>query len=520
MSDEATRGFPVVLTADRTLMAAYSLLMDGMVSASQTTSTPGLIWRTLLAPGINGGLRARQAPLGVRRVEAALVAGGFGEEDVAVVTPEELPRAIGPRTRVIGLSSGDPLGIGMSSSTMTALSGGEILCGAQFRRLAGRARAIADGLGPGGPRVVMGGPGAWQLTGSAEHRARLGIDHVVSGYCEDDIASLFGRLVEGEDTEPVVRCSYGQAESIPAIRGATVMGVVEISRGCGMGCDFCTLARLPMRHLDVDRIVADVQTNLAAGVKSISLISEDLFRYGAAAAAKPAPERLKSLVRAVRDLADVRLIQVDHANISSVAAFGDDDLAEVHDLMAGESGAGALWINLGVETAAGELLEMNGGAAKMRPFGAAEWGDACREQVLRASRSGFLPMVSLVVGMEGETEEHIRRTIAWVESLADERASVFPVFRVATQEGEGEGAGTGAGRHFTESDMTPLHWRLFEVSYRLNFRWISELYARGLAGGGAGVLRRALMKVLGKIEAGRLGRRLRRLARGGNGRAG
>ena len=507
MSDTAPKGIPVVLTADRTLMAAYSLLLDGMVSTSQTTSTPEFLWRTLLAPGINGSFRALQAPLGLRRVEAALVAGGFPEEDVAVVTPEELPRAVGPRTRIVGLSSGDPLGIGMSSSTMTALSGGEILCGSQFRRLAGRVSAITSGLGPGGPRVIMGGPGAWQLTESEEHRARLGIDHVVSGYCEDEIASIFGRLVEGEDTEPVVRCSYGSAEAIPAIRGATVMGVVEISRGCGMGCHFCTMATIPMRHLSVDRVVADVRTNLPAGVRNISLIREDVFRYGAASATEVAPERLKSLLRAVRALEGVHLIQIDHANVSSVAAVGDDDLAEVHDLMAGESGAGTLWVNLGVETAAGELLEMNGGAAKVRPFGAADWGDACREQVLRASRAGFLPMVSLVVGMDGETTEDLRRTIKWVESLAGERVSVFPVFSVATREGE---------QHFTESDMTPLHWQLFEASYRLNFRWIPELYRQSLAGNGVGLLRRALLKVLGKVEAVRLGRRIRRLARGGN----
>ena len=50
---------------------------------------------------------------------------------------------------------------------------------------------------------------------------------------------------------------------------------MEITRGCGLGCDFCTLAREPMRHLPVETILADARTNLNAGVRNIALITED-----------------------------------------------------------------------------------------------------------------------------------------------------------------------------------------------------------------------------------------------------
>ncbi|HUS81004.1 MAG TPA: radical SAM protein, partial [Armatimonadota bacterium] len=80
------RGRPVVLTADRILMADYDLLFDGMLAASQTTTTPGAVIERLLAPHHRtADGRARVAPMGLRRIEAALAAGGLGPDDVAVV---------------------------------------------------------------------------------------------------------------------------------------------------------------------------------------------------------------------------------------------------------------------------------------------------------------------------------------------------------------------------------------------------------------------------------------------------
>ena len=43
-----------------------------------------------------------RAPLGLRRIEAALIRDGFDPADVAVVRPEDLHRAIGPATRLVG----------------------------------------------------------------------------------------------------------------------------------------------------------------------------------------------------------------------------------------------------------------------------------------------------------------------------------------------------------------------------------------------------------------------------------
>ena len=92
-------GTPVVLTADRTWMADYGLLFDGILAAAQTTRIPAPLVRALLLPrSPSRGVRAVSAPLGLRRVEAAHVAAGFPPDDVAVVDERPHARAHGPAT--------------------------------------------------------------------------------------------------------------------------------------------------------------------------------------------------------------------------------------------------------------------------------------------------------------------------------------------------------------------------------------------------------------------------------------
>ena len=88
-------GRQVVLTADRILMADYRLLFDGMLAASQTTLTPSVVMNRLLAPrSPSRDGRAPVAPLGLRRIEAALLVGELSPDDVTVVDEEHLAAAI------------------------------------------------------------------------------------------------------------------------------------------------------------------------------------------------------------------------------------------------------------------------------------------------------------------------------------------------------------------------------------------------------------------------------------------
>src|SRR5262249_21938246 len=104
-------------------MADYPVLFDGMMGTIQTTTVPEPIMRNIIAPPLpSDGLAARKAPLGLRRIEAALLNDGFNREDVILCRPEDLEKCVGPRTKIVAVSSSDPLGRGMSNITISHMA--------------------------------------------------------------------------------------------------------------------------------------------------------------------------------------------------------------------------------------------------------------------------------------------------------------------------------------------------------------------------------------------------------------
>lgn len=498
-------GYPIVLTADRTLMADYCVLLDGMTAASQTTRTPAAIMNHLLMPrAAHPEGQSLVAPLGLRRVEAALVRGGIDPSDIIVVDDAHLHQAIGPATLVVGISSGEPHGLGMSSSTMAGVAGGDIYPLAMFRQLLGQVRAYLQARAPQA-QVLLGGPGAWQLaqdtsSPSSVTLAQTGVDHVVVGYSEGNVAEVFSKLLAQESLPAVTLGEGVSVDQIPPIRGATTMGVVEISRGCGLGCGFCSIATTPMGHLPTDTILADVETNLAAGKTALAALSEDFFRYGASGV-HCNPATALALLEQIRAFESVRLLQLDHANVASIAQWTDGEIRQARDLLVGDQATRHPWVNVGVETAAGELLQANGGRAKMGAIGPDTWGEMCEEQLRRLCRAGFLPMVSLLVGLPGETPEHVQQTLDWVRRFRGEAITIFPVIYAPLD-------GTAP------PVLTRLHWDLVRECYRFNFKWTPRIYLDDQTGAGAPLSRRLLIQLLAKgqvlLWTGHLARHRRR----------
>ena len=486
---KVSSGYPIVLTADRTLMADYPTLLDGMMGTIQTTKVPRFLMRRILAPPMpQSDGRAVRAPLGLRRIEATLRDSGFGADDVAVVTPEGLGEAVGTRTKVVAIASGDPLGRGMTNTTMVDMSGGELHTRRAFAELCRKLDALrADGADF---RLIAGGPGAWQLAGDADAVGRLGIDHVFTGYAERDAADLFSGLLAGDTPEPIITGRRTSPADIRPILAPTSMGVVEISRGCGRGCGFCTMASEPMIHLPIEQIVADVTTNVRAGVRAVSLISEDLLRYGSGDTGVN-PAALLEMLRAVQSVDDLWMMQVDHVNIASVMQFTNEQLASVRAALRAGRSHEQVWVNLGVESACGDLLAANGMAGKIHPFETGQWEDLCEQATRRLASAGFVPMLSLIMGLPGETDEHVGRTIELIRRLDGIRAVVFPIFYAPLTPDE---------KPFAIADMTPAHWRLFRLSYAFNFKWIPSMFADNHRAGGANFARRAFIQTAGRIQ--------------------
>jgi radical SAM superfamily enzyme YgiQ (UPF0313 family) len=496
----------VVLVADRTLSAGYRVLLEGMFATMQTTRTPWWLLRRVLSPPVptDGSGRAAAAPLGLRRVEASLLADGrLGRSDVVCTTPEALPRLLGPWTRAVGISSGDPLGGGMSNTTTRPLCGGRLYTQVWTERMLRRIRRAKRRHGFG---VLAGGPGAWQWAHQHHEARRQGIDVVFEGPFERRGPGLLARLLDGRDAPPHVRETATAVEAVRPIRAPSVMGVLELSRGCGRGCRFCASAERPMDHLPERTILADLAANIAGGATSVVCGSEDVFRYGARGGRLDF-ERLRRLLERMREVGGRSFMQIDHANVTSVLQLSDAQLREVRRLLGRDGLADGLWLNLGAESANGALVAANA-PGKIAPFRADDWPEMVRQAAARLTDAGFFPLFSIILGLPGETPADVRDTLALVRDLARRRCAVLPIFHepVAAD-------ARAAGQAFGLADLRPDHLELFAACYQITLRRLPRLMYDNQRAGGVGRARRALLQGLGRGERLRWRRRFRRLRR-------
>lgn len=474
----------VILTADATLMSEYNKHVFIGFAACAPRFIPGWLYSKLFCPPAeedNGIMR--HGHCGQRKIEAALLNNGYKKEDVAVVRPDKLHKVISRDSKVLCITTHDPLGLGPASSTFSSLGGREPYTSYYFQRLVRNPLIRKYGL-----KVIVGGSGAWQLT-DERIMGRLGIDCVVVGEGEITALDIVDKALKGEHLPSYVQGEVVPLERIPLIKRPTLNGIIEICRGCGRGCRFCNPTMLYFRCQPIDYILKEAKINVDAG-NGVLLHAEDVLRYKAHRF-EPNEPAVINLFEQVKHLTDA--VGISHFAHASAAAKPNliGKISEI--LEAGSKKCPFISGQVGIETGSPRLVEkyMKG---KAKPFKPKEWPEMIITSHQLLHDHHWVPAETLIMGLPDENDQDIIKTMELLDDLSEYKSLIVPLFFVPIGNLQGKG-------FFTIKEARPEHWQLLAQSLQHDFKWVYRLADENLKSVGMGVMKRWLFKkVIGYME--------------------
>jgi radical SAM superfamily enzyme YgiQ (UPF0313 family) len=452
-------GYKVVLTADRTLMSEYAGgIFLGFSACIPKGLVPDKFYFSLFCPSVpvNNDGSSKYAPCGIRKTESLLLNNGFRRDEVIVAHPDYLDKVVGENTKVLGINETDPLGIGPATSTFT-----QMFCLGEAY-MANKFKEILDNpsVQKYKPKIIVGGPGAWQLEDDAARRD-LGVDCVVVGEGEKVVKYLFDSSVKGAHIPQVVHAPVAEEQDIPCIQGATIDGIVEIARGCGRGCAFCVPTLQRYRCLSIEHILKEVEVNLAAGRRPL-LHAEDVLRYKAKGLEVNEPA-VKELFDKVYHYPGVKAVGISHFALSSVASAPNliPDLSRIIDVRKdGEWMSGQCGIETGSPRLIRELM-----AGKAKPFDPEQWPEVVVNAFQILSDNNWVPCATLIIGLPTEKDEDVQMTIDLVKRLHDYKSLLVPLFMVS------EGSLKDKAPSFKVENITHKQSEMFLACWEHNLDW-------------------------------------------------
>jgi len=419
----------IVLTADRAVFTSFSnddALGFGLCMPLRLV--PGFIEYRVLAPPVPVGRdgRAVLAPYPVAKVEAALLAAGFKRDEVAIIPPERAERVIDDDTVVVGVHVLDPQGLAPVSWTLRALTGGGVTCTQhEFERLMGRLARLKRKYRF---KVVVGGPGVWQLRGL---ESRFGIDVLFDGEAELTFPLVVRKILDGEDVPKYIRGDVVPADAIPPIVTPSRNGVVQITRGCPRRCKFCSPTMFFFRSIPLNVVLREVELNLKAGVRAVGYVTEDVLLYGARGL-EFNPEAVMKLFSETLKIAkrySVSRVGFSHVTLSSalVARNAVKFITDVNGFSAGEP----TFPQVGLESGSPRLVSKYF-RGKPYPWSPEEWPDVVLRGVKLLNDNYWYPCLTYIIGFPDATPEDYVRTTELIDKLKDEgfKGWVFPLFLI------------------------------------------------------------------------------------------
>jgi radical SAM superfamily enzyme YgiQ (UPF0313 family) len=449
-------GIPIVLTSSATEMSDFKLnLIRAFTGGFPTAIIPRFILRRYWYPRTPTSIdyTAKFAPYGLRKIEAVLIRE-FGPEKVVVVHPYDLEKFVGPNTKVIGISSMEPAGTGFVSRTYTSLVGfgGEPVAAAEFRDL-----ITKPILRKWGAKIILGGSGSWQI-----HRANLQkkyeIDCIVLGEGEKTVLEIFHKVFNGEQVPKVVETKSPNPLEIGTIVNPSIFGTVEITRGCGRACKFCSPMMRRPYSFPLEHIMREVKLNAINGTRMIILASEDIFLYKCDNKFLPNHQAIVKLIKSISTVSEVEFIQPAHAALAPVV-YNPKMIEEIGPFLLEKSfwmtnGIRHSSIEVGIETGSIRLMKKYMGG-KMLPFKPEEWQDVVTKAVEIMNENHIWPLGTLIIGLPEETEDDTIATLELVAKLKHKKLFYVPLLFTSEDD-----CMLREARHMNLNQLTQLQWEV------------------------------------------------------------
>ena len=434
-----------MLVSDPTLSREYrSFPLLDFVPCAPTTFVPTWLYEFLAGPQLqhdNG--RATLAPYALRKVEASLLSRYNGEE-VVVAHPEYAHLFIRDDTKIVGVHAMDPVGLApvtmmfTNGRTFTSIEENVF---SKFMRKLHRERVARNSH----TKIIVGGPGSWEFSYLPSKVRELHIDHVIQGEIDDVAPDLFDHIAEGNLSDPfmfgfqtfdehyrklwsvdpervfVTRANFKKQfpflDEIPTIKGGTVKGVVEVMRGCGVGCDFCEATLRPLRYYEPETVKQEIAVNRKAGISNCWFHSDEIFTYKHGHNFEPNEDALVELFSAIMETG-VERANPTHGRISIPAVF-----PELIERLSGILHAGPenwIGIQMGLETGSDELAKkhMPNKALPLHIGADGTWAEIITEGVVNLNRNYWRPAFTVQIGQEHETPQDSWMTVGLINDMS------------------------------------------------------------------------------------------------------
>jgi len=470
MNNQKTKkGVPIVLAASRAEANEYDNNPFSAFICTFPKKLSGYILKDHLSNLENNkDGSAKRTIYGLRKVESMLI-DEFGKENVVVSHYDNLDKFIGKNTKIFGVSTMDPMGLAYVSTTYNSLIGfgGEALNAFEFEKL-----VTHPSVQKYKPKVIVGGQGSWQIT-EANAQDRLGIDVIFNGEGEKDLIEIFKKLMKGEKVPKTFQATKPDRKQVPLIKHSSSYGMVEIMRGCGRGCQFCSPTMRTKYSFPISHIMKEVKTNIEEGANSIFTVTEDIFLYKSKKNFIPNRKEVVKLYKTIASYPGVEYILLSHASFAPIL-YDKLLLEELTPILMEKTKWNPqtsnlykkpfISIEMGIETGSVRLMKkyMKG---KALPYSVDNWPELVVESIGHMNDYDWWPLCTIMTGQPDETEDDVLATLNLIDDLKAHNAKMFytPVLFIPLKE-----AVLSKSRRTNLENLTELQWEVLARSWKNN----------------------------------------------------